>query len=311
MYQVTRRRQAEAIAAVLKAVDADLFVLTEAPNTGRTQSTSRALTGFADHFALRQTHAMIGFESPTHQEIAALYDPDAVTLRHDPQGGMVGYAPRFDQTFELDVDVDAVPETHVFSKPPLELEVLTAEGAILRVVGVHAKSKGARGAGSDDEAHRISIENRRKQLAQCIWLRQRIDTHLRAGDDMIILGDFNDGPGLDSFERLFERSGVEIVLGDPEDPANILVEPFTRLWREGLRGANAATARFYDNDARRFINTLIDFIMLSPALADRSGPEWRIWHPFDDPTCFADKDLQQALLDASDHFPVSVDLSPT
>ncbi|HSF92046.1 MAG TPA: endonuclease, partial [Paracoccaceae bacterium] len=36
--------------------------------------------------------------------------------------------------------------------------------------------------------------------------------------------------------------------------------------------------------------------------------EWRIWHPFDDPECFDDAELQAALLIASDHFPVSVDM---
>ncbi len=41
-----------------------------------------------------------------------------------------------------------------------------------------------------------SIENRRKQLAQCVWLRQRVAGHLQAGDSLIVLGDFNDGPGL-------------------------------------------------------------------------------------------------------------------
>ena len=49
--------------------------------------------------------------------------------------------------------------------------------------------------------------------------------------------------------------------------------------------------------------------MLSPGLAARMAPEWRIWHPFDDADCFKDADLKQALLDASDHFPVSVDLT--
>jgi len=47
--------------------------------------------------------------------------------------------------------------------------------------------------------------------------------------------------------------------------------------------------------------------MVSPDLRAR-GPKWRIWHPFDDPGCFADMALRDALLMASDHFPVSIDL---
>ena len=48
--------------------------------------------------------------------------------------------------------------------------------------------------------------------------------------------------------------------------------------------------------------------MLSPDLARDAAPRWRIWHPFDDRACFEDEALRQALLDASDHFPVTVDL---
>lgn len=48
--------------------------------------------------------------------------------------------------------------------------------------------------------------------------------------------------------------------------------------------------------------------MLTPGLAARTQPAWRIWHPFDDAECFADENLRRALMDASDHFPVSVDL---
>jgi hypothetical protein len=48
--------------------------------------------------------------------------------------------------------------------------------------------------------------------------------------------------------------------------------------------------------------------MLSPDLARTTNPKWRIWHPFDDPECFKDLEMRDALLTASDHFPVSVDL---
>ena len=40
-------------------------------------------------------------------------------------------------------------------------------------------------------------------MAQCIWLRQRVNQHLKVNEDLIVLGDFNDGPGLDEFEKLF------------------------------------------------------------------------------------------------------------
>jgi len=47
--------------------------------------------------------------------------------------------------------------------------------------------------------------------------------------------------------------------------------------------------------------------MVSPGLAARQ-PAWRIWHPFNDLAILADPDLSKAYLQASDHFPVTLDL---
>ncbi len=49
--------------------------------------------------------------------------------------------------------------------------------------------------------------------------------------------------------------------------------------------------------------------MVSPDLRTRN-PEWRIWHPHDDPAIRADRPLATALLTASDHFPVTLDFTP-
>ncbi|MEL7126638.1 MAG: endonuclease, partial [Pseudomonadota bacterium] len=48
-------------------------------------------------------------------------------------------------------------------------------------------------------------------------------------------------------------------------------------------------------------------IMVSQDLAARA-PRWRIWHPLDDPECWRQPHLRDALVAASDHFPVSLDI---
>ncbi|RMF37900.1 MAG: endonuclease [Alphaproteobacteria bacterium] len=313
---VTRQRQAEAIATVIRRVDPDLLLVVEAPDTSRRRSTIDALEGFAVHFGLRQRDCIIGFQNGTRQELALLTDPDICTARHDPQGvfsdgttRMEG-VPAFNGRFRWDIDADGRSEPHEFSKPPLEAEItLTGSGARLRLIGVHAKSKAAHGARNRDHARRIAIANRRKQLAQCFWLRLRIEEHLDRGDPLIVMGDLNDGPGLDEYEALFGRSGVEIVMGDPDDPARMLVDPNALSLIGPRRDPVPATARFYQPERRQFLNALLDYVMLSPDLAARTRPVWRIWHPFDDPECLGDPALFRALMDASDHYPVSVDFS--
>ena len=67
------------------------------------------------------------------------------------------------------------------------------------------------------------------------------------------------------------------------------------------------TARFWLGPEKRYFGALLDFIMVSPNLAALS-PRWRIWHPQDDPALAGDEPLAHALLTASDHFPVTLDL---
>lgn len=303
-YKVTRGAQLAAIARVMGAMDADGMVVVEAPDTNGRRSTVRALERFAREAGLRTTRAMVGYPSETEQEIAFLWDPGRLAARHDPvetEG-----APRFDRSFRYDLDTDAAPETIRFSKPPLEV-ALAVPGRDLRLIGVHAKSKAPHGARSPDQAMRLAIENRRKQLAQCLWLRERVAAHLAAGDSLIVMGDFNDGPGLDEYERLFGQSGVEIVLGTTAEPRLRLHDPAAALTLGSRMGVSASTARFYLKPPGRYFEALLDFIMVSPDLAARA-PVWRIWHPFNDPELAGDPVLRESLLAASDHFPVTIDL---
>lgn len=307
---IRRGEQLAALGTVFTALDADAVMIVEAPDQNSRRSTVRALEAFAQTHDLRARKALIGFGNDTQQEIALLYDPDLLRAHHDPKGEATGKkgaagAPRFDGAFRWDLDTDATPEIVTFSKPPLEAAVTTITGVELRLIGVHIKSKAPHGARGREEIMRISIQNRRKQLAQCIWLRARVEQHLLGNENLIVLGDFNDGPGLDEYEKLFGRSGIEIVLGEEGCPC--LYDPHARMALSRRVGAMPASARFYLADQKRYLQALLDYVMVSEGLMSKR-PEWRIWHPFDDPECYNSPELREALLAASDHFPVSVDL---
>lgn len=305
---ITRHEQTAALARVFTALDADAVMVIEAPDTHGKRDTCRALEYFADVVGLRARKAVIGFANTTQQEIALLYDPDVLSAVHDPKGDPSdthgsAEAPRFDGVFRIDLDIDATEDRVVFSKPPLELSVRTASGVDLRLIGAHLKSKAPHGASTRDQIMRAAIANRRKQLAQAIWLRQRVEQHLEAGDSLIVTGDLNDGPGLDTYEELFGRSSVEIVLGEVAR----LYDPHAARALARRLGAQPTTARFFIQQENRYLQALLDYIMISADLRDRN-PRWRIWHPFDDPECWRDPDLRNALLMASDHFPVTLDI---
>ena len=303
-YRVTRRAQADALGVVFRAMDADAVMIIEAPDTGGGRNAVEALEDFAAHFSLRTTEALTGFANDTRQEIALLYDPGALRVRHVPRAGTAD-VPRFDGSFAIDLDVDATQDIVQFSKPPLELDVTTASGTVFHLIGAHLKSKAPHGARNDADVMRMAIANRRKQLAQAIWLRARVDQVLEGDKPLMVMGDLNDGPGLDEFEGLFGRSSVEIVLG--QDGQMPLFDPHAAQALSRRFGARPTTSRFWIKKEKRFLQALLDYIMVSPGLRSRD-PVWRIWHPLDDPECWTDPALREALVTASDHFPVTIDL---
>jgi predicted extracellular nuclease len=309
-WEITRRDQTAALCTVFNVLDADAIMVIEAPDAGSKHSAVKALENFAAHAGIRARKAVMGFANDTQQEIALLYDPDVMTARHDPQGAQTGAkgaqgTPRFDSVLNIDLDIDATEDRVVFSKPPLELAVQTYSGFAFRMIGAHLKSKAPHGARNDAHAMQLAIANRRKQLAQAIWLRRRITAHLAEGTPLMLLGDLNDGPGLDAFENLFGRSSVEIILGTGSD--HLLYDPHAARALGQRLGAMPTTSRFWIRPEKRFLQALLDYIMLCPQLRARA-PYWRIWHPLDDPDCWANPALRDALVTASDHFPVTIDI---
>lgn len=308
-HDVTRAQQTDALGTVFRAMDADAVMVIEAPDDSRKHATVAALQAFAAHFNLRTSAAILGFANDTQQEIALLYDPAKLTVTHAPGGDPTGPqgatgAPRFDGILRIDLDIDASEDAVVFSKPPLELRAQTRSGFAFQMIGAHLKSKAPHGAKTQSDVMRIGIANRRKQLAQAIWLRRRIDEHLASGDALMVMGDLNDGPGLDAFEDLFGRSSVEIVMGHRGE--NELIEPHaTRALGQRI-GAMPTTSRFWIAPEKRYLQALLDYIMVSRDFVQRNA-RWRIWHPLDDPDCWRDGTLRDALITASDHFPVTIE----
>lgn len=300
---VTRTAQIDALSRVFQALDADAVLVIEAPDTSKGRNGTVALKRFAQHAGLRARAVLAGFANHTQQEIMLMYDPDVITARHAPVD--LG-APGFEQEFAIDLDIDATEDLVRFSKPPLEAALDTPIGPI-RLIGAHVKSKAPFGARDDAHAMQLAIANRRKQLAQCIWLRRRVEAHLTAGDAVIVAGDLNDGPGLDEYEALFGRSGLEIVLGTNGSAPMRLFDPHGARALVSKLSAAPTTSRFYLHHEKRYLQALLDYVMVSPNLRDRAK-RWHIWHPFDDPDCWGNPDLRDALLTASDHFPVSLDL---
>ena len=296
-------KQLEAVAQVLRAVDADLIGIVEAPNAspsaagdGETPGTVEALETFAAEYDLRQRKTAMGFVSEGSQELAVMYDPDTVEeVKHVPGGGR-GLSPAFDEELFYDADGDDIEEVYAFYRPPFEAEVTAADsGKTFRLILAHAKSKAT--FGPMDRLHRRqeSLANRKKIFAECNWIRKRVEEWM---DDhpVVVMGDFNDGPGMDFFERKFGKTGVEFVIGSLFEPDTTLRSAYERPRWTG-NGWRPYTASFWDDVGEGYVEVPIDYVLATRNLRPAEG---QVWNPDQKEA------LEETLYEASDHFPVSM-----
>ncbi|MCK5075004.1 MAG: endonuclease/exonuclease/phosphatase family protein [Calditrichia bacterium] len=297
------KERIKAIGNIIREINPDLLGILEAPNTSAdgAESTVTKLKNFAVSENLSINQAITGFISGGTQEIAVLYNPDKLTLSHSPGGKSNSRNnPPFDKEFYFDTDEDRIKEVYKNYRPPLEVKVkeLTTSKEF-KLILAHPKSKGI--FNNMDMLHweRESHRNRLKLFAECEWLRRRIDEFLNDNQDVIVMGDFNDGPGMDFYEFKYGRSAVEIIIGDLFEPGKIL-NNFTNKPKWTLSGWKPSTARFKDPITGDYVNVLIDHILASSGLLCHS---FRIWNPYENDNI---KHLKNDFKSASDHFPVSV-----
>jgi len=298
----------DAIAAVISQIDPDLIGIIEAPNTCKTttESTVAKLENFAQAAGLRVKKAIIGFVAPGTQELAVLYDPDKLTLTHTPGGkkGSKGNPP-FDGDLYFDTDEDSIREVYKFARPPLEVEVtVKSNNNKFKLILAHTKSKGIFKPMDLVHWERENVRNRLKLYAECSWINNRVVDWRKAGDNVVVMGDINDGPGMDYYEMKFGRSAVETLMGDIFYPDYLLRNFIGRpKWTE--KGWKPSSTKFRDKITEDYVRVLIDHILVSPgSIAD--GQTYRIWNPDENDVT---KPLEDNLTKASDHFPVSLDLN--
>jgi endonuclease/exonuclease/phosphatase family metal-dependent hydrolase len=299
----------QAIAKVLNHINPDLIGIVEAPNAtaSGSQSTVTKLENFASQVGLRHTKAKTGFLSAGKQEIAVLYDPTVLTVSHAPGGSTRSKSnPRFDGEFYFDTDDDRIKEVYKHYRPPLEAKVkVKATGKEFRLLVAHTKSKGIFSSIDMIHLERESRRNRLKLFAECAWIRCRIDEWLDKGHPVVVMGDINDGPGMDEYEMRYGRSGVEVIMGNLFDPDRIL-RNLAGQPQWGPYGWSPSSVRFTDRITETQINVLIDHILLSADLKTSGQNPHQIWNPYENDQA---KPLKTELFQASDHFPVTVDLN--
>jgi len=205
-----------------------------------------------------------------------------------------------------DIDGDTIKEQLHFERKPLEVLLRdTNTGKELLVIVVSFKSKGVFSITDIHLYEHIALANRKKQYGQAKKVRQRIDQILKEQPDLpfIVMGDINDEPGLDHFQKIVGASTVETIMGDLFHPDKIL---HNTLWhyKESGNAKDLWTTEYPDPIVTNFSKhrAWLDHIFVSPSMMHNNGTVQLV----KDSGAIGEKSVRASM--ASDHFPIYCDI---
>ncbi|MHC4872331.1 MAG: endonuclease/exonuclease/phosphatase family protein [Planctomycetota bacterium] len=205
-----------------------------------------------------------------------------------------------------DIDNDTIEEVLRFERRPLEVFFRDKESSTeFMVILLSFKSKGVFSVTDIHSYEHIALANRKKLHAQSMKVRERIDNLLDRDPDMplIVMGDLNDEPGMDYFQKQVGASAVETITGSIYNPEKIL---HNTMWHmtEGDKKKNLWTTEYPDPIVANLKKhkAWLDHIFVSPGMLKRTSDIKYI----KDSGCIAEKNETSAK--ASDHYPVCCDI---
>lgn len=176
-----------------------------------------------------------------------------------------------------DIDEDGIKEVCSYERRPLEaLFGVQGTEVVFRAILVSTKSKGVFSVNDLHRYEHLALANRKRQLAQIKRLRQRVDKLLDSCDGIpfLLLGDFNDEPGLDSFERVIGASTIETMMGDVFHPERILHNALYHMSEERGMAKELCTTEYPDLIVQnlRLHKGWLDHIFTSPCTLKEDKP---------------------------------------
>ncbi|WP_026950105.1 endonuclease/exonuclease/phosphatase family protein [Algoriphagus mannitolivorans] len=289
------------LARVIQAMDPDFLGIVEGPDTlvSGIKTTSGQLNLWVNEFLPGSNYSAIhGFPSAGQQELGALYKTNKLKVLFTPE---VKEGERFDQPFLRDTTNRMIKEQYQHYRPPLELSLLALDDRLLsRVIIAHTKSKGIFDKVDYARFEQISQRDRLRLFGECMHIRDRCDQYLSKGQNVMVMGDINDGFELDFYENRFSKSAVEIILGDLWKPEWILKSVLPRP-KLNANGWTPYSGRFRDRITGDQFNVLIDHILVSQGMKILRG---QVWNPFLEKANPVIQGIKDDLIQASDHYPI-------
>jgi len=258
------------VAAVIDTIDPDVLTVQEGPSR-KSEMGLFVRTFLGDRFEIfgpagkgqQKLYCLV------RRDTTALGDIHRITEEHDFD---------FEDAWDVDIDSDLVLDAYGFTRPPLVLVLTTQFGRRIRLLNIHSKSKYVhRGAAMWRDPARqrdfigMALKARRRISAEAMRIREYLDLCFAADIEsgLIVTGDFNDGPGLDFFERRYLTHSVAgMISGGPYAPRMMLRHAFI----DTMAKEDNWTAEFHDFVDEVDRRVVLDHIFVSASLF-WTGPE--------------------------------------
>ncbi|WP_157373458.1 endonuclease/exonuclease/phosphatase family protein [Algoriphagus terrigena] len=298
-------KRSRSLAAIIKALQVDFLGVVEGPDTlvSGAKTSSGQLLAWANEFIPGHTFSAVhGFPSSGQQELGALFDHTKIKVLFTPE---TRDGERFNEPFLMDTTNRMIKEQYKHYRPPLELSILGLDDQLFsRVIIAHTKSKGIFDKVDYARFEQLSQRDRLRLFGECMHIRERCNQYLAKGQNVIVMGDINDGFELDFYENRFSKSAVELLLGDTWKPEWILrsVLPKPKLTAYGW---TPYSGKYVDRITGDEFNVLIDHILVSRGIRILRGQVWNPSLEQDDPLI---QGLRNELFHAADHFPIFAEL---
>lgn len=258
------------LAAEISAIDADIVGLQEAPS--RRAELELFIQQFLSTAGVPRYQCFLG-DSGGAQKLGFLYKPGSVTSIQLASSTTLS---TLVNPWDADVDGDGFLDSYQFTRQPLVVNAVIG-GQTVQFIVMHTKSNFVNQGKQmwNDPATRqnyvvAALLSRRRNGTEGMRLRQYLDQVLAAdaAAALVVMGDLNDGPGMDYFEeRYLAHNVTDIVIGSAFQPEWL----FTHAQHD-VPAAQRFTAVFDDfvtNENGKQL--LLDHVLLSPGLLSGAG----------------------------------------
>ena len=301
---------AQRVGNLIKTLDSDVLAIQEGPSDIREMLlfTDTYLKDSSDHPIYDVFGGIDGRAQKPYifvKRNSGLQNPRLATDNHTTN---------LDNLWKIDIDGDSIIDDYGFTRLPLIVDVDTANGNTLRVVTLHTKSKYIHNGKSmwnnpnkKSQFIEQAILSRRRISSEATRVRQYLSDIIKSNiSNVVVTGDWNDGPGREYFEQFYLLHNVtDVILGSAYNPSLMFTHAFINKIPEDKR-YTAIFDDFVEGIQNKKI--LLDHIAVSPALSDKinnSGINHTEYEAAIDNTA----GISERQKYPSDHRPVFVEMS--